>query len=91
VVTILHVNGVFFLGVDLPKTVRGGLRGTREQGRWGWTSRNRWAWGRSTGAIAGREGEIRSWPAGRGGGARVANAGGPAGRGGEAQVADVVG
>jgi hypothetical protein len=51
----------------------------------------RWAWGRSTGAIAGRGGEIHTWPAGRGGGARVANAGGHAGHGGKARVADAGG
>jgi hypothetical protein len=43
------------------------------------------------GAIARRGGEIHAWPASRGGGARVANAGRPTGRGGEAQVADAVG
>jgi hypothetical protein len=51
----------------------------------------RWARGRSTGAITGRGGEIHAWPAGRGGGARVANASGPTGRGGEARVADAGG
>jgi hypothetical protein len=90
-VTILHVNGVFLPGGGPSKDGARWTSRNQSAGKVGWTSRNRWAWGRSTGAIARHGGEIRAWPAGRGGGARVANAGGPAGRGGEAQVADAVG